>query len=212
MFSGCAPATPAVTPLAIRMEYSAATEPYLQTIHACSGGTIIDARPASMDHFSANNTDLTMRIGEATDSTASSFQISADSIQVIVSASNPRQELSLVQVRDLFSGRILSWKDLQGSDKPVEVWVYSSGEDVEQLFEQTALQSTPISSLAHLAVSPEQMAAAVAQDANSIGILTKSWKADGIKSVYTVADEPVLLYTASEPQGAIQEIINCLQK
>ncbi len=94
----------------------------------------------------------------------------------------------------------------------MEVWVFAAGEDVEQLFEQIGLGGSPVTSLAGLAVSPDEMVSAIAKDANAVGILTESWKAEGVSTLLTVATEPVLIFTPAQPQGTSLQIIECLQK
>ena len=153
-----------------------------------------------------------MRIGQPPKSTFPTYQIGTDVIKVIGNSQNPMKSLTLVQVRDIFTGRVQNWKDIQGPDQSINVWVYASGEDVEQLFEQKALSASPVTTLARLAVSPEDMAAAVAKDANAIGLLAESWKAAGVTNLYTVSTEPVLVYTPSQPQGDVLDLIRCLQK
>jgi phosphate transport system substrate-binding protein len=44
-----------------------------------------------------------------------------DGIAVIVNFSNPIKEVTTSQVRDLFTGKITRWSDLDGGDRPVEV-------------------------------------------------------------------------------------------
>ncbi len=153
-----------------------------------------------------------MRIGSAQIPDATPYQIGTDSLQVIASSSNPLKSLNREQVKTLFTGQVKNWKDVQGPDSSVEVWVYTSAEDIQQIFEQSMLGGMPITSLARLAVSPDEMAAAVARDANAVGLITKAWKAKGVKSLYTVSEEPILVYTAGQPQGAVLQLIDCLQK
>lgn len=47
--------------------------------------------------------------------------IAWDGIAIIVNAANPVHEVTLQQVADLFTGRIKTWAELQGSEKGVEV-------------------------------------------------------------------------------------------
>ncbi len=48
-------------------------------------------------------------------------QIAWDGIAIIVNAANPVREVTLQQVADLFTGKIKTWAELQGSDKGVEL-------------------------------------------------------------------------------------------
>ncbi len=210
--SACGPATPAVTPLAIRISYTAASKPWLEKAYACASPNLLDAQIQSADALDPSLENMTMRIGEPTKTTFPTYQIGSDAVEVIGNPQNPLKQLTAAQARDLFTGRIQNWKDLQGEAAPVEVWVYAAGEDIQQLFEQTVLQGSPVTSLARMAVSPAEMAAAVAKDANAVGLLTQAWKAEGVTNLLTVSTEPVLVSTPSKPQGAILDLIHCLQK
>jgi len=210
--SACGPAAPTVTPVAIRIEYTATARPWLIKAYTCAGSSVIDAQISSADSLGVSQGDMTMRIGEAIKTTLPTYKIGSDSIEVVGNPKNPVQQLDLQQVRDLFTGRIQNWKDLGGADASVEVWVFAAGEDVEQLFEQKGLGGSPVTSLARLAVSPAEMVAAVAQDTNAVGILTQAWKAEGIRNLSTVSTEPVLITVPAPPKGAVLELIHCLQK
>jgi phosphate transport system substrate-binding protein len=49
-----------------------------------------------------------------------------DALVVIVNKENPVSDISLEDVKSLFNGKISNWKQLGGSDEPVEVFVRSS--------------------------------------------------------------------------------------
>jgi len=46
---------------------------------------------------------------------------------------------------------------------------------------------------------------------NAVGILQRHWKAGDVREVYSVAKVPVLAITQTEPQGAVNQLIGCLQ-
>ena len=48
--------------------------------------------------------------------------------------------------------------------------------------------------------------------ASTVGILPRHWKVGDVREVYSVAKVPVLAITQSEPQGAVNQLIGCLQK
>ena len=98
-------------------------------------------------------------------------------------------------------------------DMPIQVWTYAQGEDVQQVFEKDVMENQQVTSFARLAVSAQDMLNSVANDPDSIGFLPAAWVKGNVKSIYTVASSvPVLAITRSEPQGALKELIACLQK
>ena len=49
-----------------------------------------------------------------------------DALVVIVNKENPVDDISLVDVKNLFNGKVTSWKQLGGIDQPVEVFIRKS--------------------------------------------------------------------------------------
>lgn len=156
--------------------------------------------------------DITIRLGQPTGLNTPAFQIGSDEILVVVNQKAGVSSLSSSQVRDLFAGQITSWKDAGGNDVPVQVWVFDSGEDIQQVFNQVDLAGRLITSQAKLAVSAQNMSDSVGSDPGSIGILTRRLKADNTQEVFGGVSVPVLAITKSEPQGVVKELIACLQK
>jgi hypothetical protein len=70
----------------------------------------------------------------------------------------------------------------------------------------------PITSLARLAVSGDSMADAIGTNPGSVGILPHRLMTDAVQSVFTAAKAPVLIITKSTPEGAIEDLISCLQQ
>ena len=212
LLTGCTPTSPASTPQPITVQYTAAAQPWLAALANCSGNNVITTELRSADALEITQADLTMRIGESTNLTFPTYQIGTDDIQVIANRKNTINSLTIEQVRGLFTGRIQNWKDILGADAPVQVWVFAAGEDVQQIFVQTNLGGTPVSSAARLATGPDEMAQAIANDINAVGIFTSHWDPGNASILFTGASVPVLASTPSEPLGALPQILACLQK
>jgi hypothetical protein len=212
LFTSCSPVTPTTAPEPMTVQYTAAAAPWLADVVDCEGGMIISADLRSAEYMDLRNTELAIRIIQSSDLTSPAYQIDTDEVLIIVNPQNPAAALSVEQVRGLFSGQIQNWQAVGGADAPVQVWTFAAREDIQQVFEQTALGGAPATSLARLATSPEEMAQAIANNANAIGILIRRWKTGNVSEVYTVATVPVLALTPSVPQGRIADMLACLQK
>ena len=173
---------------------------------------MVKAEQSTADFPNLQTANMAIRIGQPDDLTFPAYQIGSEDILVIVNPQNPLNTLIAEQVRGLFTGQIQNWQEVNRSSAPVQVWVFASGEDVQQIFEQTILGGSPVTSTAKLATSMEEMSQAIAKDVNAIGILPRHWKTGNVSEVFTVATVPVLALTPSEPQGAVQGILACLQK
>ncbi len=216
LLSSCNSATPIATPTAppetIAVQYTSAAVPWLTGLYNCAGAYMVTAEQRAADFLDPQAIDLAIRIGQPANLTFPSYQIGSEDILVIVNPQNPTSSLIAEQVRGLFNGQVLNWQEVGGSDAQVQVWTFSSGEDVQQIFEQTVLEGSQVTSTARLASGPDEMAQAIAIDVNAIGILTRHWKAGNVTEVYTVATVPVLATTRDTPQVAVQKLIACLQK
>ncbi len=147
--------------------------------------------------------DISLRLGEPGFAAPAMYQIDTEEILVVAHRQSSVQNMSLGQVQDLFAGT---------EPSPVQVWVYASGEDVQGIFEQAVMQGKVVTSFARLAVSPGQMSDVLNSESNAVGVLPRHWKAGNPREVYSLGTFPVLAMLRNPPQGAIQEIIACLQK
>ncbi|MEW6092441.1 MAG: substrate-binding domain-containing protein [Chloroflexota bacterium] len=209
--SACVSATPAPQAAPLRVQYTFTAQPWLADMYDCAGGNVVSAELRAAEYLDLSSVDLALRIGDA-NVTSPTYQIDTDEILVIINPQNPINSLTADEVLGLFTGSIQNWQEVNSDDAPVQVWVFVAGEDVQQIFAQTALGGAPVTSLARLAPGPEEMAQAIAEDVNAVGILTQSWKAENVSAVYTVAIVPVLVLSPDEPQGISNDIIACLQK
>ena len=208
LVSACGPATPPATPPVVAIYATSATLPWLAKTYACG-----DTQPAVIrlsDHPA--DADIRLRLGEPNPLSMPAFQIDSEDVLVVVNPARSISNLDAAQVAALFTGQISDWNKIDPSHPGnVQVWVFAQGEDIQQVFEKT-LSGSPIVSTARLATSPDDMSTAVANDVNSIGILPRHSLGQNLSSVHVAATAPVLALTASEPQGAIQSLLACLQK
>ncbi len=134
LFTGCTSPTP--TPAGtIQVQFSAATTAWLADMEGCARnqGVVVqsDLRIANTEDAIA---EVVMRIGYPESSSSAAFQIGSEDLLVIVNPQNPGGHYTTSTVRGLFSGQIQNWKEVNGADAPVQVWVFPDGEDVMQIF------------------------------------------------------------------------------
>jgi hypothetical protein len=212
LLTSCSSQTPTATIEPLTVQYTAASTPWLATVYNCTSANVVKAEQRAADFLDPQSVDLTIRIGQSEELAFPAYQIGSEDILVIVNLQNPINQLIAEEVLGLFNGSIQTWQEINGSDEPVQVWVFASGEDIQEIFEQFGMDNTSITSNAHLAVGPDEMSQAIANDVNAIGILPRHWKAGNVSEVFTVAAVPVLVLTGGEPRGAVEGIIACLQK
>jgi hypothetical protein len=194
----CSPKMIPPAPQVITVYSTSAAEPWLPPLYDCAGTSTIISR---VDDSSA--ADILLRVGEPKILTSPAYQIDAEDIWIVTHRQSPVQNLTLEEARALFAGQ---------GDPSVQVWVFSSDEDVQQVFDQSVMAGLSVVPSARLAMTPQQMSDTLVNESNAVGILPRHWKAGDAREVFSVATVPVLAITQGEPQGVIKELIACLQK
>jgi len=199
LLTACAPATSqtVVTPQLVSVYLTSAATPWLDNVYACAGA--FSAISRTDDPSSA---DIILRVGEPEYLASFAYQIDEEEILIVTHRQSPVQNLTPEAAQDLFAGL---------GDPSVQVWVFASGEDVFDAFDQFVMKGRNVSSSANIALTPQQMSDMLNSETNAVGILPRHWKAGDVRDVYSVATVPVLAITQNEPQGAINQIVGCLQ-
>jgi hypothetical protein len=206
--SACAAPTVSSTPQVVNIYLSSSASAWTNNIYGCASSSTV------LKLSDKQNADIVFQIGAPENLSTPSYQIDTEDILVVVdirSGLNP-DALNLDQVRGLFSGQITNWKDVGGADLPVQVWSYAADDDVQKIFEQDVMNGQPITSQARLAASALGMSDSMEAQSGSVGILTRRWKSGNTLEEYAITKIPALAITKSEAQGAVKDLIACLQK
>jgi hypothetical protein len=197
--TACAPVFTPPDPQAVKVYATTAAQPWLTEASNCAArssailSNVIDPVQA----------DIVIRVGEPDHLTTPAFQIDREDLLVVTHRESPVQNLTTDEAQALFAGQ---------GQADVQIWVFSSGEDLQQVFAREVMHGAPVTSLARLAVNPQQMSDTLNAEKNAVGLLGRHWKTGTTREVFSLPDLPVLAITAAEPQGAIKEILACLQK
>jgi hypothetical protein len=218
--SACAPTPVTVTPTPIlgaspsigastaiiRVYATPATQTWQADLFKCA------AEQSSVVALSdAGSADVLLHLGEPPNLSMPAFQLGWDEVLVVVNKSHSFQQLRTEQVTGLFTGAISDWSQIAETETgTVQVWVFADGDDAQQVFAKT-LAGKPVSSTARLATSPQEMSDAISNDPHAVGILPGRWKTGILSDVYVAASAPVLAITPLAPQGAVKDLLACLQ-
>jgi hypothetical protein len=198
LFFSCSTPPASVTLQLISVYSTSAAQPWLPELYSCAGTATVISRVDD-----PSDADIVLRIGEPSFLASPAFQIDMEEILIVTHRQSPVQNLTHEEARALFAGQ---------GDPSVQVWVYASGEDVQEIFDQVVMAGGRVSPGARLAVNPQQMSDTLVTEINTVGILPRHWKAGDTREVFSIALVPVLAITESEPQGVIRELLACLQK
>ncbi len=208
----CSSATP-TKPEQLTIQYTAASSPWLAGISNCAGGDVVISEQRGADLLDPQSADMVIRIGQPDNLIPFTYQIGTDNFLVITNVKNPTSRLTVEQIHELFTGQIQNWKAINGTDAPVQPWVFPAGEDIQEIIKQTILAGSPVSSASRLANNPDEMLEAIEKDVNAVGIITSRWKNGNVSGVYTDTNSlPVMAVTETEPQGNLASFLACMQK
>lgn len=157
--------------------------------------------------------------------------VALDAIAVVISPSNPVDELTIAQIADIYTGRITAWREVGGEDRPIILLSRESNSGTYAYFLEHVVRMGDtnnedlFSPEALLLPSSEVIGLEVAHNPNAIGYDGLGYVTPDQKTVrvaVTAADpfvpptldtvkdgsypvaRPLYMYTSGEPTGAIK--------
>lgn len=183
------------------------------------GGSAVGIQSALSGAAQIGMADLVQLPPEAKDLTA--VAVARDGIAVVVNPANAVAGLTMVQIRDIFSGKTRNWKEVGGADAPITVVSREAGSGTRTSFEQI-VGGIALSQDALIQDSNGTIRETVANDANAVGYLShgllnekiKALKADGqdctteavVAGTYTLV-RPIYLLVKGQPTPEIAAFI-----
>ena len=158
--------------------------------------------------------------------------VARDGIAVVVNPNNPVSELSLAQIKDIYTGAVTNWSQVGGEDAKIILLARESSSGTFVFFQEFVLEKADYAIRARRMPATSAMVQSVAEDKNAIGYVGLGYlvKAHGkIKGIKVKADEhspaimpavatvvdgsylisrPLQLYTGGEPQGLVKVFID----
>jgi len=152
-----------------------------------------------------------------------STPIALDGIAIIVHPRNPVEELTMPQVRDIFSGRILSWEEVGGRAGEIVVVSREEGSGTREAFERMAMGGRRVIPTAVVMPGSVAVVEYVADHPEAIGYvsmghLSPQVKALAIEGVVPTPGSveggeyplirPLFLVAAEEPTGEARAFVD----
>jgi phosphate transport system substrate-binding protein len=161
--------------------------------------------------------------------------IARDAIAVIVNSENPVSELTLQQISDMYSGKIINWSEVGGEDRPIVKLSRETNSGTHVYFLETVLRlgdsdnKTLFSMDTLLLPSSEGIISEVRQNPNAVGYDGLGYVPDDVKmiaianeaggeyvlpSIETVNDKTyaiardLYMYTNGEPAGIVKDYLD----
>lgn len=167
------------------------------------------------------------------------FVVARDAIAVIVNPNNPVDQLSIDQLSDIYSGKIINWSEVGGEDRPIVRLSRETNSGTHVYFLEEVVRrgdgedTTLFSADTLLLPSSEGIIAEVRDNPNAIGYDGLGYVTDDVK-VVAVARGPsgpfvlpsiesvnqaqypisrdLYMYTAGEPSGRVQAYLDWIMQ
>ncbi|MGI5859637.1 MAG: phosphate ABC transporter substrate-binding protein [Tepidanaerobacteraceae bacterium] len=150
--------------------------------------------------------------------------IAKDGIAVVVNPANPISDLTMEQIKSVFSGEVTNWKDLGGNGALITVVIREDGSGTRGAFEEIVLgKDVKFTDKAIIQNSTGALRTTVAGTPDAIGFVSlgalndevKALKVDGVdiskenvlSNSYKVA-RPFVYMTKEEPTGLVKSYID----
>ncbi len=149
--------------------------------------------------------------------------VARDAIAVVVNPANSVNELTLKQIKAIYTGEFSNWSQVGGSDQEIVIISRDSASGTFEAFNELALDKEKVRPDALLQASNAAVATSVANTPGAIGYVglgyvTSKTKAIEVNNVmpsketvnsdtYPLA-RPLFMYTDGEPTGAVKEFID----
>ena len=148
--------------------------------------------------------------------------IANDGIAIIVHPENPIDEISLDQLKAIYTGGISRWSELGGTNRPIVVISRDVASGTFEVFKKLVLKGENVRPDAIRLASNKAVATTVAKTPDAIGYVglgflspeVKPLKVDGVSPTpenvisgkYKIV-RPLYMYTNGEPKGLAKEFI-----
>ncbi len=97
------------------------------------------------------------------------YKVALDGLSVYVNPENSVKELTLDQVKDIFTGKITNWKDVGGADAPITVYSRENSSGTYEFFKEHVLKGKDFAASAQTQQGTALIVQSVLKDKNAIG-------------------------------------------
>lgn len=154
--------------------------------------------------------------------------VAKDGLAVYVHASNPMTEITMQQLKDIFTGKVTNWKEIGGDDKRIIVYSRENSSGTYVFFKDVVLEGRDFSPRAQTMPGTASVVNAVSKEVQAIGYGGAAY-AKGIKILKVKKDagspgvvpdlqtvqsgtyplsRPLFFYLRNKPSGDIKTFVD----
>jgi phosphate transport system substrate-binding protein len=119
------------------------------------------------------------------------FVVAVDGVAAVVHASNPVRRLDVMQLRDVYAGRITNWRELGGPDRPIRALTQSGRTAATEFLEAEVMRGA---ALAASVMRDADAARRVAADPTAIAIVPLRSRVPAAARPLAVSDGGIAVY------------------
>lgn len=150
-------------------------------------------------------------------------RVAMDGIAVVVNPANPVEDLSLEDVKKIYTGEVSNWKELGGIDQEIVVVSRDSSSGTFEVFNEIVLMGERLRPDSLLQASNGAVSGVVAETEGAIGYVGLGYLSEQLKAIKidgvapnnaTVASgkfpiaRPLFMFTNGWPEGLTADFIN----
>ncbi len=207
--TSCTPQTSSVnleeSPQLFTLYSTSTAESFVPLVYDCAARTRFGlvARTPNIDEA-----DISLRIGAV----ENGYKIGEIELVIVNNAANPVEILTIQEINDIFTGKIVNWAQIGGDDASITLWVYDKKNDLQVVFNETMLGAGITSTLAHQAQNTREMRREIAQDTYAIGISTQAEAGANLRVLHSFGKLPILAVSKDKSKKIVFSVISCLQE
>lgn len=155
-------------------------------------------------------------------------RVARDGINIYVHKSNPVKQLTMEQIRLIFTGKVTNWKDVGGTDKKIILYSRENNSGTYEFFKEHVLLKQDFSPEAQHMAGTAALINAISKDPEGIGFGGAAYASNvailsvarDLNSAYIVPSETTILngqypvsrflyfYTSKPPKGTVKKFID----
>jgi phosphate transport system substrate-binding protein len=124
------------------------------------------------------------------------IRVAMDGLAIYVHKSNPVKQLTMAQIKDIFTGKITNWKDVGGKDSKILLYSRENNSGTYEFFKEHVLNKQDFAANAQHMAGTAALINAISKDANGIGFGGAAY-AKNVKAVPVAKDASSKAVSAS---------------
>jgi len=97
------------------------------------------------------------------------IRVAMDGLAIYVHKSNSVKQLTMAQVKDIFTGKVTNWKDVGGANKPILLYSRENNSGTYEFFKEHVLNKQDFAASAQHMAGTAALINAISKDPNGIG-------------------------------------------